>query len=121
MTQTGAICQALLNGDVLTIFDGYKRFSCTNLPRELSRSVENKFGVTISKEKVNFKPKFDGAVKVGFYYRYRLNNVSYNEDGIEKMKAYVIANGGQALPTKRPVGRPKEKDTTPIHNSQQLF
>lgn len=88
MTQICAICIALLKGDVLTIGDGFNRFNCTNLPRELSRSVEQKFGVEISKTKVNFKSKFDN--KPGYFYKYRLNRTEYNAEGISKMTAYCV-------------------------------
>lgn len=88
MTQTAAICIALLKGDVISIFDGYKRFSCTNLPRELSRSVEKKFGVTLSKDKTFFKSQYEG--KPGYYYRYRLNRIRENAEGIQKMTQYCI-------------------------------
>jgi len=90
MTQTAAICQALLDGRVLSIMTAFKDFNCTNLPRELSRSVEQKFGIKVSKEKKEFISKY-GARK-GYYFRYRLNHTDYNKEGIEKMRAYVKAN-----------------------------
>jgi hypothetical protein len=40
MTQRAALCQALLNGEKLSIMDGFKKFGITNLPREISRGVE---------------------------------------------------------------------------------
>ena len=86
MTQVAAICKALLDGQTLSIMTGFKMFACTNLPRELSRSVEQKFGVQISREKVKFKSQYGQA---GNYFRYRLNKTEYNRDGIEKMKEYV--------------------------------
>lgn len=99
MTQTCAICIDLLKGDVLTIMDGFKRFNCTNLPRELSRSVEKKFGVTISKVKVNFESKFES--REGYFYRYRLNRTKYNGPGIEKMLAYVAKQTSGSFPRTR--------------------
>lgn len=86
MTQTAAICSALLKGDVLSIMDGFRKFSCTNLPRELSRSVEQKFGVEISKTPTKFTSQYG---QKGQYYRYRLNHTDYNKEGIEKMREYV--------------------------------
>ncbi len=86
MTQVAAICQSLLKGEVLSIMDGFKKFACTNLPRELSRSIEQKFGVVISKTPTEFTSKFGHK---GTYYRYRLNKTEYNQDGIKKMKEYV--------------------------------
>jgi hypothetical protein len=86
MTQLAAICNSLLDGQVLSIMTGFKMFSCTNLPRELSRGVEQKFGVLISKERVEFTSKYG---QKGTYFRYRLNKTKYNKDGMDKMKAYV--------------------------------
>lgn len=111
MNQLAAICQSLLNGDVLTIMDGFKRFSCTNLPRELSRSIEQKFEIEISREKKDFKAKFDG--KPGYYFRYRLNHTDYNAIGIEKMRQYVTDHGGSTHPTPN-----KSKDS---NNYERLF
>lgn len=86
MTQVAAICSALLDGQVLSIMSGYKLFACTNLPREISRSVEKKFEVVVSKERVEFVSKYGQS---GFYFRYRLNTTDYNKEGIEKMRKYV--------------------------------
>lgn len=86
MTQTAAIVKSLLNGDVLSIMNGFHLFSCTNLPREISRSVEKKFGVEVSRERIDFKSKYGHA---GIYFRYRLNRTDYNKPGIEKMEAYL--------------------------------
>lgn len=85
MTQTAAIALSLLKGDVLSIMNGFQLFSCTNLPRELSRSIEKKFGVEISKDKVVFKSKYG---QPGFYYRYRLNKTEANAPGIARMIDY---------------------------------
>lgn len=86
MTQVAAIAHSLLKGDVLSIMNGFHLFNCTNLPRELSRSIEKKFGVEISKEPIEFKSKYGHK---GTYFRYRLNKTEYNAPGIEKMKKYV--------------------------------
>lgn len=87
MTQICAICISLLKGDTLTIGDGFYKFHCTNLPRELSRSVEQKFGVVVSRDKVDFESKYDN--KPGYYYRYRLNRIEANTEGIKKMQDYI--------------------------------
>lgn len=86
MTQTAAICKALLEGKTLSIMTAFQMFSCTNLPRELSRSVEQKFDIRVSKERINFTSKYGQA---GSFFRYRLNRTEYNAPGIEKMKEYV--------------------------------
>lgn len=94
MTQTAAIAEALLNGEVLSIMNGFKLFSCTNLPRELSRSIEKKFGVEISRDKVVFKSKYG---QPGFYYRYRLNKTENNSRGIKLMEQYVDAHAPKLI------------------------
>lgn len=115
MTQICAICIALLKGDVLTISDGFHRFNCTNLPRELSRSVEKKFGVEVSKTKVDFESKYDG--KPGYYFRYRLNRTDYNAPGIKKMQDYISVQVG-SLPPPRTEKEVKEQK---ILDQIQLF
>lgn len=87
MTQIAAICISLLKGDVLTIGDGFYKFHCTNLPRELSRSVEQKFDVEISRDRVDFESTYEG--RSGYYFRYRLNRSERNVEGIKKMQEYV--------------------------------
>jgi hypothetical protein len=111
MNQLAAICQSLLNGDVLTIMDGFRRFNCSNIPREISRSIEQKFDVQVSREKKDFKAKFDG--KPGYYFRYRLNATDYNIPGIEEMRQYVIDHGGSLI---SPVKKTKVTD-----NYERLF
>ncbi len=86
MTQTAAICKALLEGKTLSIMTAFQMFSCTNLPRELSRSVEQKFGVIVSKVSVKFTSKYGQG---GHYFQYRLNKTEYNKPGIEKMREYL--------------------------------
>lgn len=86
MTQIAHICKHLLEGNVLSIMDGFKLFGCTNIPRELSRSVEQKFGVQISRTPKKFKSRYG---HVGEYYQYRLNKTEYNKEGIKAMKQYL--------------------------------
>lgn len=102
MTQTAAIANALLNGDTLSIMNGFRLFSCTNLPRELSRSIEKRFGVEISRDKVLFKSKYGHP---GFYYRYRLNKTEANTPGIAKMMEYCEKH----KPKEEPIIEPKVK------------
>ena len=86
MTQIAHICKHLLEGNVLSIMDGFKLFGCTNIPRELSRSVEQKFGVQISRTPKKFKSRYG---HVGVYYQYRLNKTEYNKEGIKAVKQYL--------------------------------
>lgn len=118
MNATTALAAALLRGEVVTIKTAFNLFAITNAPREISRAIEKPFGVEVS------RVKKEGKSRWGVYCtwtEYRLNQSERNLSGIEKLSSYVKANGGEVLPSKRPVGRPKEKDTTPIHNEQKLF
>lgn len=91
MTQIAAIAYSLLRGEVLTIMNGFQKFSCTNISRELSRSIEQKFDVEISRDKVDFTSQYG---QPGYYYRYRLNRSPRNEAGIILMGKYVKENLG---------------------------
>jgi len=86
MTQTAAIGAALLRGEVLSIMSGFKMFACSNLPREISRGIEQRFGVEVSRTKRDFTSQYGQS---GYYYEYRLNKTPYNKEGIEKLKVYV--------------------------------
>jgi hypothetical protein len=79
------LCRSLLRGEVLTIMDGFHRFNISNIPREISRSVEDKFDVVISRERVEFKTDIGLP---GFFFRYRLNVTEYNIPGINRMHDY---------------------------------
>lgn len=105
MTQIAAIATALLKGEVLTIMNGYAKFACTNLPRELSRSIEAKFNVVISRDKVNFTSQYG---QPGFYYRYRLNRTEMNEAGMQAMEKYIHQQGGQFAHKHPPPSSPAE-------------
>ena len=87
MNQIASIAKALIRGDVLTIMDGFSRFRCSNIPREISRSIERKFDVEVSRERVEYKTE-DGLP--GHFFRYRLNHTEYNLPGIERMKIYIL-------------------------------
>lgn len=86
MTQKAAIAAALLRGEVLTIMDGFKRFGCTNIPREVSRSIEDDFEVEVSRVRKDIISTWG---QPACYYEYRLNFSDHNLPGIAKMKEYV--------------------------------
>ena len=88
-TQVAAIAHSLLKGEVLSIMNGFQKFACSNTPREVSRAIEKKFNVEVSKERLDFTSTYGHK---GFYFRYRLNKTDYNKPGIEKMKLYVKEN-----------------------------
>lgn len=119
MTQKASIAKALLQGRVLSIMDGFKEFLCTNLPREISRSIEAEFNVEVSKSPTKFTSRSGHS---GVFFKYRLNRTSYNEEGIKKMIAYVQEQEGTKPP--RTNAEEKQKETTEkitqLHQ-QQLF
>jgi len=91
MTQIAAIAISLLKGDVISIMTSFRQFGCTNAPREISRSIEKKFGVKVSKTPTSFKSRYG---KSGVYYSYRLNRTGYNLEGITKMRDYCLKEIG---------------------------
>jgi len=86
MNQKAAICKSLLKGEVLSIMNGFKWFGCTNIPREIGRSVEREFDVEVSRVQREGKSRYKQAV---YYTEYRLNRTEHNKEGIAKMEAYV--------------------------------
>jgi hypothetical protein len=119
MNAIAAISQALLRGEILTIKTAFRDFGVSNLPREVGRSVERKFGVRISKLQKEGKSRFGVPV---YFYEYRLNKDDpINKSGIEIMRQYVQDNGGEVMPAKRPVGRPRNEPTVNTNNSNKLF
>ena len=95
MTQKAAICLALLQGHVLTIMNGFKLLSCTNIPREISRSVEQPFGVVVSRVRKEFTSRYG---QDGFYFEYRLNKSEHNKEGIQRSRGGVIIKLGKHPP-----------------------
>lgn len=101
MNATTAIAKAFLDGRVLTIKTAFKDFGITNLPREVSRLIEKKFDVRLT------RVQRDGKTRYGircYWYEYRLPFTDYNMDGIRKMQQYVEKN------------YPKDKQNTPQAN-----
>lgn len=95
MTATAALCKALLKGHVVNIKNGFDLFGITNVPREIGRAVERKFGVQVS------RTQMDGRSRYGqecIWVNYRLNRTEYNREGIRKMEEYV-ASQSEAIPT----------------------
>jgi hypothetical protein len=87
MTQLASICQSLLKGEILSIMNGFHNFGCTNLPREIGRGVERKFGALVQRQEVTFKSRYN---HVGIYYEYKLDRKDpKNKEAIKKMKDYI--------------------------------
>ncbi len=90
MTAKAALCVALLRGDVVNIRTGFIDFGITNIPREISRMIEDEskdgFGVEVSRTPRQGKTRWGRA---STWTDYRMNKTDRNLPGIEKMKAYV--------------------------------
>lgn len=86
MTSKAALCKALLDGKVISIKTGFTWFGLTNIPREVGRSVERSFGVTVTRIPMAGKSRYGQPCN---WVNYSLEKNEFNKDGIEKMKAYV--------------------------------
>lgn len=86
MTQKAALCKALIDGEVLSIMDGFKKLGITNIPREIGRSVEREFNVEVSRTPRKSVTRYGTTCN---FYQYRLNKTPYNRDGIRAMKRYI--------------------------------
>jgi hypothetical protein len=86
MTAKAALVQALLDGRVLNIKNCFETIGLTNCPREISRMVEQPFGVVVSRVQREGKSRYGQPVT---WVDYRLNTTDYNKEGIEKMRRYV--------------------------------
>ena len=98
MTQVAAICHSLLKGETLSIMNGFSKFNCTNLPRELSRSVEQKFGIELTRIPVPFVSEYG---RKGEYYNYRLSKTEKNKPGIAKMRDYLAEHMTEYRPKRK--------------------
>lgn len=90
MTQKADLALWLLQGNKVSIMDGFKLFGITNIPREIGRSIErldaHGFGVTCERKKK------EGTTRGGepcHWMEYRLLKTKENEEGIERMKKYI--------------------------------
>lgn len=101
MNATAAISKAFLDGKVLSIKTGFRDFGVTNLPREVSRLIEKRFGVQLARVPKAGKTKYDVPCR---WFEYRLPKTEYNKDGIERMREYVGKHFGQVAKPSGPEG-----------------
>lgn len=118
MNAKAALCVALLKGEVLNIKNCFSMLGLTNCPREISRMIEKPFGVIVSRTPKMGTTRYKTPCR---WINYRLNNTDHNQEGMQKMREYVQANGGYVPPLKNPVGRPKNNHIHSINNTQQIF
>lgn len=86
MTAKAALCKALLDGRVINIKNCFETIGLTNAPREVSRMVEQPFGVKVTRTPREGKSRYKQPVT---WFDYRLNSTEDNKEGISKMKEYV--------------------------------
>ena len=87
MTQISAIAYSYLIGESNSIMTAFKKFNCTNLPRENGRSIVRKFGVKLQKVPVKFTSTYGHK---GEYFRYTLLKTRENLPGMRKMATYIV-------------------------------
>lgn len=86
MNSTAALCIALLRGDTVSIMKGFNHFGITNVPREIGRAVERKFGVYVTKTPKESQDRFGNHCR---WFEYHLRKSEDNKEGRAKMIAYV--------------------------------
>lgn len=99
MTAKAALAKALLEGKVLNIKNVFELIGLTNAPREISRMIEKPFGVIVSRTHREGKSRYKQPV---VWVDYFLNTSEHNQEGIEKMKKYVLDNGGSLVEKEKP-------------------
>lgn len=111
MNATAAISKAFLDGRVLSIKTAFRDFGITNLPREVSRLIEKRFGVVVSKVPRTGKTRYGIHAR---WFEYRLPKTLYNKDGIEKMQEYV--NKHYDIQQKQPPEKFKDKNQLGLYD-----
>jgi hypothetical protein len=86
MTARAALAKALLDGRVLNVKNCFETIGLTNCAREISRMIEQPFGVEVSRTRKDGKSRYGQDVTWVDYY---LRKSEHNQDGIQKMKEYV--------------------------------
>jgi hypothetical protein len=89
MTRKQALCQYLLSGGRLSILNGYRLFGISNISREVRRLVEQPFGVTLTRKKMEGKTKYGSYCT---WLEYSLSHNRINAKGIKAMKEEVAKN-----------------------------
>jgi hypothetical protein len=83
MTRKLALAQYLLAGGKLSIMNAYRHFGISNVSREIRRLIEQPFGVTLTRKKM------EGKTKYGTYctwFEYSLTHNRINAKGIKSIK-----------------------------------
>lgn len=86
MTARAALAKALLDGKVVNIKNCFETIGLTNAPREISRMIEQPFGVEVSRTQKDGKSRYGQPV---IWVDYYLRKSDHNQPGIKKMREYV--------------------------------
>lgn len=86
MTAKAALAKALLDGRVLNVKNCFETIGLTNCAREISRMIEQPFGLVVSRTKREGSSRYGQPVT---WIDYRLNATEYNKEGIQKLREYV--------------------------------
>ncbi len=98
MNAKAALIKSLLAGDTVSIMSGFKNLGITNVPREISRCVEQPFGVIVSRMKREGKSRYGVPCN---WFEYRLNPlIGENSEGIQKMAKYLAEHDNSSTPQK---------------------
>lgn len=116
MTSKAALAKALLDGKVINIKNCFETIGLSNAPREVSRMIEQPFGVVVSRTRMEGKSRYGTPI---CWFNYRLNKTDQNKDGIEKMRKYVDdqSKGGKHFI----VSKPHELFSDNKFSTQSLF
>lgn len=90
-TQKAALCHALLNGERVSIMDGFRKFGMTNLPREISRQIEQAFNVQVKRFRCKSKTRYGHSCS---YIEYQLVPSNKKHSFIYTEKQQKIHNKG---------------------------
>lgn len=122
MTAKAALCKLLLEGKVLNIKNCFTLVGLTNCPREISRMIEQPFGVIVSRTNMVGTSRYGQSVT---WINYRLNFTDYNQEGIAKMREYVssqnLPQDESSTTTVKEHTRRIAKDTPPKMSGQNFL
>ncbi len=117
MTAKCALAKELLSGKVINVKSCFMTVGLTNCSREISRMIEKPYGLIVSRTHMEGKSKHGQPVT---WVNYRLNNTPQNQEGIQKLIAYVQEQEGTKTPktTKEEKQQAATKQITQLHQPQ---
>lgn len=86
MTSKSALAQSLIEGKTVNIMTGFRLFGITNIPREISRSIERCFDVEVKRIPRKAVSRYGQPC---IWMDYKLIKNERNKEGIKRMKLYI--------------------------------